>query len=92
MLQQYPSQGEMLGPVAGTLAGGLDAFGTGLVDGLRTDMRNMTVASVILTQPAYMGGKIVAYGKITRFAEQIARSQHDRQLQEVILEVDRTYW
>ena len=39
-----------------------------------------------------MGGKIAAYDKITRFAEQIARSQHDQQLQEVILEVDRTYW
>ncbi len=92
MLQRYPSLGEQLGPVAGALAGGLDAFGTGLVDGLRTDTRNMTVASVMLTQPVYMGGKIVAYDKITRFAEQIARSQHDRQLQEVILEVDRTYW
>lgn len=88
VVQQYPSLGEHLG----TLAGGLDAIGAGLVDGLRTDTRNMTVASVMLTQPIYMGGKIVAYNKITRFAEQIARSQHDLQLQEVILEVDRTYW
>ena len=92
ILQQYPSLGEQFGPVAGSLAGGLDAFGTSLVDGLRTDTRNMTVASVMLTQPVYMGGKIAAYDKITRFAEQIARSQHDQQLQEVILEVDRTYW
>lgn len=92
LLQRYPALGEQLGPVAGSLAGGLDAFGAGLVDGLRTDTRNMTVASVMLTQPVYMGGKIVAYDKITRFAEQIARSQHDRQLQEVILDVDRTYW
>lgn len=92
VLQQYPSLGEQLGPVAGALADGLDAFGTGLVDGLRTDTRNMTMASVMLTQPVYMGGKIVAYNKITRFAEQIAHSQHDQQLQEVILEVDRTYW
>ena len=92
ILQQYPSLGEQFGPVAGSLAGGLDAFGTSLVDGLRTDTRNMTVGSVMLTQPVYMGGKIAAYDKITRFAEQIARSQHDQQLQEVILEVDRTYW
>ena len=74
ILQQYPSLGEQFGPVAGSLAGGLDAFGTSLVDGLRTDTRNMTVASVMLTQPVYMGGKIAAYDKITRFAEQIARS------------------
>lgn len=92
ILQQYPSLGEQLGPIAGSLVGGLDAAGAGLVDALRTDTRNMTVASVMLTQPIYMGGKIAAYDKITRFAEQIARSQHDQQLQEVILEVDRTYW
>ena len=92
ILQQYPSLGEQLGPIAGSLVGGLDAAGAGLVDALRTDTRNMTVASVMLTQPIYMGGKIVAYNKITRFAEQIAQSQHDQQLQEVILEVDRTYW
>lgn len=92
LLQQYPSLGEQLGPFAGPIAGGLDAVGAGLVDALRTDTRNMTVASVMLTQPVYMGGKIAAYNKITRFAEQIARSQHDQQLQEVILEVDRTYW
>lgn len=92
ILQQYPSLGEQLGPIAGSLVGGLDAAGAGLVDALRTDTRNMTVASVMLTQPIYMGGKIVAYNKITRFAEQIAHSQHDQQLQEVILEVDRTYW
>lgn len=92
ILQQYPSLGGLLGPVAGSLAEGLDAFGTGLVDGLRTDTRNMTVASVMLTQPVYMGGKIAAYNKITRFAEQIARSKHDQQLQEVILEVDQAYW
>lgn len=88
IVQQYPSLGEHLG----SLVGGLDALGTGLTDALRTDTRNMTAASVMLTQPVYMGGKIAAYNKITRFAEQIAHSRHDQQLQEVILEVDRTYW
>ncbi len=92
ILQQYPSLGGQLGPIAESLAGGLDAAGAGLVDALRTDTRNMSVASVMLTQPVYMGGKIAAYNKITHFAEQIAHSQHDQQLQEVILEVDRTYW
>lgn len=92
ILQQYPSLAEQLGPIASSLAGGLDAFGTSLVDGLRTDTRNMSLLSIMLTQPIYMGGKITAYNKITRFAEQIAHLQHDQQLQEVILEVDRTYW
>ena len=88
IVQQYPALGDKIE----TLAGMLDAAGTGLTDQLRTDTRNMAAASVILTQPIYMGGKIAAYNKITHFAEQIARNQHDQQLQEVILEVDKTYW
>lgn len=92
VMQQYPLSGEQVGHITGSLVGGLNTAGTGLTDALRTDTRNMTAASVMLTQPVYMGGKIMAYNKITRFAEQMAHSQHDQQLQEVILEVDRTYW
>lgn len=39
-----------------------------------------------------MGGKINAYNRITRYAEQIAASQHDLTLQNVIVEVDEAYW
>lgn len=74
------------------MAGALNKAGSGLVDALHTDTRNMGAAAVVLTQPVYMGGKITAYNRITRYAEQIAARQHDLALQEVILEVDETYW
>lgn len=70
----------------------LNNVGEGLVDALRTDTRNMAGAAVILTQPIYMGGKIRAYNKITRFAEQIAADKHNLQYQELIISVDETYW
>lgn len=70
----------------------LNNVGEGLVDALRTDTRNMAGAAVILTQPIYMGGKIRAYNKITRFAEQIAADKHNLQYQELIVSVDETYW
>lgn len=70
----------------------LNSVGEGLVDALRTDSRNMAGAAMIFTQPIYMGGKIRAYNKITRFAEQIAADKHNLQYQELIVSVDETYW
>ena len=70
----------------------LNTMGQGLVDALRTDTRNMTAAAVMLTQPIYMGGKIKAYNNITRYAEQIAKDKRNLKFQELIVEVDESYW
>ena len=43
-------------------------------------------------QPLYMGGKIRAYNKITKYAEELARQQHNTGMQEVILSTDQAYW
>lgn len=74
------------------MAGVLDGVGAGLVDALHTDTRHAGVAACLLTQPLYMGGKIRSYDRITRFAEQMAGRQRDLRCQEVIVEVDETYW
>lgn len=70
----------------------LNQVGQGLVDALRTDTRNMAGAAVMLTQPIYMGGKIRAYNNITRYAEKIASDKHRLEYQELIVDVDETYW
>lgn len=70
----------------------LNSVGSGLVDALRTDTRNMAGAAVMLTQPIYMGGKIRAYNNITHLAEKIADDKYTRQYQELIVAVDETYW
>lgn len=69
-----------------------DGVGGSLVDALHTDTRNLGAVGIMLTQPVYMGGKITAYNRITRYAEQVAAKQHDLALQEVIVEVDEAYW
>ena len=63
-----------------------------IVDGLRTDTRNMTAAAALLTQPLYMGGKIRAYDRITRYSEQVAEQGLRAEEQEVVLEADQAYW
>lgn len=70
----------------------INQVGQGLVDALRTDTRNMAGAAVILTQPLYMGGKIRAYNKITRYAEKIAADKHNLKYQQLVVDVDETYW
>lgn len=95
ILSSDPSLAPLLTPlqsVMGTLPGTLNQVGQGMVDALRTDTRNMFGGMVTLTQPIFMGGKIIAYNKITKFAEQLAESQHATELQDVILNTDQAYW
>lgn len=56
------------------------------------DIHNVFFGAITLTQPVYMGGKIVAMNKIAGFAEELARSMHDDQAQDVIYAVDGAYW
>lgn len=79
-------------PSLGNMTDALNGIGMGLVDALHTDTRDMGTVAVMLTQPIYMGGKIMAYNRITQYAEQIAARQQDLALQEVIVEVDEAYW
>lgn len=75
-----------------SLVGALNGAGSALVDAFRTDTRNMYAGALTLTQPLYMGGKIRAYNKITKYAEELARQQHNTGMQEVILSTDQAYW
>ena len=70
----------------------LDQAGNSLVNALRTDTRNVYAGAITLTQPLYMGGKIRAYNKITKYAEELAQQQHQGGMQEVIMSTDQAYW
>lgn len=56
------------------------------------DIQNVWIGNVSLVQPVFMGGKIVSYNQITRYARQLAESMNDLQLQNVIYKTDETYW
>lgn len=59
---------------------------------LEFDTRNIFLASLNLTQPVFMGGKIVAYNKITELKKQLAESKMNTQKEDVIVQVDAAYW
>lgn len=82
--------GSALGPLAqlpvfGQLMGGIDEM-------QHLDVQNIWVGGVSLVQPVFMGGKIVSYNQITKYARELAESMNDLQLQEVIYKTDETYW
>lgn len=56
------------------------------------DVQNIWVGNVSLVQPVFMGGKIVNYNQITKFAKQLAESMNNLQLQDLIYKTDETYW
>lgn len=56
------------------------------------DIHNVFFGAVTLTQPVYMGGKIVAMNKLTGFAKQLAEALRDNEAENVIYAVDAAYW
>ena len=70
----------------------VDGAGQNIGDACHTDTRNMTGAAVMLTQPLYMGGKIRAYDRITRLAEEAAGAQYTMEEQDLLVTVDEAYW
>lgn len=77
-----------LAPMSSTI----NSVGQGVVDALHTDTRNAGIVAVTLIQPIYMGGKIRAYNKITQYAEEAAGTLYDKELQDIIVDVDEAYW
>ena len=75
-----------------TMLGSINGLGNELADALTLNTHNIFLASIMLTQPIYMGGKIIAYNKITDYLSQIEESKYDLQNQELIVKVDEAYW
>ena len=65
---------------------------SGVNDMQHLEVQNIWVGNVSLVQPVFMGGKIVNYNQITKFAKQLAESMNNLQLQDLIYKTDETYW
>ncbi len=61
-------------------------------DELSFDTRNIFLASLNLTQPVFMGGKIVAYNKICKLKKELADSKLNTLQEEIVVKTDETYW
>lgn len=56
------------------------------------NIHNVFFGAVTLTQPVYMGGKIVALNRMAKYAEDAARGMEASARQDVVYAVDAAYW
>lgn len=70
----------------------LDQTGQGLVNALRTDTRNMFAGAVMVTQPVFMGGAIVAANKMADIEVGMAANTLEAKRQNTLFTIDQAYW
>ena len=73
-------------------AGLLNTEGQKIVDAFRTDTRNIFAGSVLVTQPVFMGGGIVALNKLADINEDFAANSAAARRQAVVYATDQAYW
>ena len=76
----------------GLFANALNQAGAGIVEGFRTDTRNMMAGAVTVTQPVFMGGAIVAANKMANINEQMAANSLEMKKQGTLYHIDQAYW
>ncbi len=61
-------------------------------EAMEFDTHNVFFGAVTLTQPIFMGGKILAMNKLTEYAEEAQKALRDNTAQDVVYAVDAAYW
>ena len=74
------------------LAGQLNALGADIVEAFHTDTRNVWAGSILLTQPVFMGGAIIAMNKMADISESLAQNSAEAKRQATLYNVDQAYW
>ena len=74
------------------VAGALNGVGGRIVDAFRSDTRNMLAGAVMVTQPVFMGGAIVAMNKMADASEQLAANSAEEKRQATLYSIDQAYW
>lgn len=95
-LQKLQQMTPMLQQMKANASQQLEAYGNALGekirDAFRTDTRNMFMGSVMLTQPIFMGGAIIAGNKMADISEHMAAQKTDLSEQNVLYDIDQAYW
>ena len=95
---QLPIGGEYIGNYLvsiinnSSLAAELNNVGHEITDGMNTDTRNMSVVTLTLTQPVYLGGKLVAMHRTAMLMDRLAGIEYSRQEATTLQSVDEAYW
>lgn len=84
--------GARMNNIGGSLANQGDQLGQQINDAFRTDTHNFWSGAVMVRQPIFMGGAIIAANKMADIAEQMASNDYEGKVQNTIYTIDETYW
>ena len=74
------------------IATSLNGVGQGIVDAFHTDTRNIFAGAVVVTQPVFMGGAIIAMNKMADLGEELACNSAEQTRQQTLYSIDQIYW
>ena len=83
---------QQMGQTLTNTAGLLNNEGQKIVDAFRTDTRNIFAGSILVTQPVFMGGAILALNRMADINENMMEYSADVRRQSVLYGVDQAYW
>ena len=83
---------QQMGQTMTGVTGLLNTEGQKIVDAFRTDTRNIFAGSIVVTQPLFLGGSIVALNRMADLNEQLAGNRAEAGRQAVIYGTDQVYW
>ena len=83
---------QRLGTDLTNLASFLDLSGQNIMNAFRTDTRNLWAGAILLTQPVFMGGAIVAMNKLADAGEELAANSAEAKRQATLYHIDQAYW
>ena len=93
LVSMLPSASQAkMGEGMAQVAGALNEVGAGIVEGFRTDTRNMIAGAVTVTQPVFMGGAITAANKMADINEDMAANSLEMKRQNTLFNIDQAYW
>ena len=74
------------------LSSSLNNIGHDITQGLETNTHNTTFGVVTLTQPIYLGGKLLALYKTASLLNHLSGIEYDKKKEETLIAVDEAYW
>ena len=92
LIVQNPDLAAVMGRLGPTMETMMNGLGQKIVDAFDTDTRHLFAGSVMLTQPLFMGGSIIAMNKMADINEQLAENSLDARRQATLYKIDQAYW
>ena len=72
--------------------GQLNGIGQSLVDALDTDTRHLFAGTVMVVQPVFLGGSIIALNKMADINEEMQETSAEARRQATLYNTDKVYW